>query len=264
VVNAKVTGLQKPSNTTPPAIAGGAKARKKLACSTGTWTNNPTAYAYKWSRDGTPIDGATGPTYNVARIDEGLTLTCTVTASDAGGSGRPATSKGVLIKVPPVAGCPAATGRLGGETLGLVTLGVTRAQARQAYRRSSDRGKRFEDFFCLTPIGVRVGYASTELLQALPRGERNQLRGRVIFASTASAVYSLRGIRPGATLAAAAAALGAGAPFHIGLNFWYMAPVGRSTVVLKVRRNIVEEIGIADKRLTTGRTAQLTFIKSFS
>jgi hypothetical protein len=41
-------------------------------------------------------------------------------------------------------------------------------------------------------------------------------------------------------------------------------PNGSSTAVLKVRRGIVEEIGIGTKSLTKGRKAQSTFLKSFT
>ena len=82
-------------------------------------------------------------------------------------------------QVTTIRGCPLATGRLSGQTLGLVKLGMTRAQARHAYTHSSDRGKRYEDFFCLTPIGVRVGYASPALLKTLPASERKRFEGRV-------------------------------------------------------------------------------------
>ncbi len=161
-------------------------------------------------------------------------------------------------------GCPPATGRLHRRTLGLVTLGMTRAQARRAYKYNSDRGNRYEDFFCLTPIGVRVGYASPKLLKTLPPGERTHVRGRVVWASTANRFYSLRGVRPGARLAVAARRLRVGRGFHVGLNWWYFAPGPSSTALLKVRHGIVQEIGIADKTVTGTRRAQLAFIKSFS
>ena len=87
---------------------------------------------------------------------------------------------------------------------------------------------------------------------------------RVIWASTSSGYYSVRGIRPGATVAAAGAHLELAGPFHVGLNYWYPAPNGSSTAVLKVRRGIIEEIGIGDKRLTVGHRAEINFPKSFS
>jgi hypothetical protein len=164
----------------------------------------------------------------------------------------------------PRRGCPRATGRLSGTTLGLVRLGFTRARARRAYAHSSDRGRRYEDFFCLTPTGVRVGYASSKLLALLSRHERARVRGRVVWASTASGFYSLRGIRPGASIAAARNVLRPGAPFHVGVNVWYFAPNGSSTALLKVRHGIVEEIGIADGALTGRRAAERAFVNSFS
>ena len=141
---------------------------------------------------------------------------------------------------------------------------MTRAQARRAYTKSSDRGKRYEDFFCLTPIGVRVGYASSALLKTLSRAQRRQFAGRVVWASTSDALYKLRGVGPGATLAAARKHHKLTGPFHVGLNVWYLTPNGSSTGVLKVRHGIVEEIGIAVKSLTKGHKAQVVFLKSFS
>ena len=41
-----------PSNELAPAITGTPTAGKKLACSTGSWTNDPTSYAYQWYRNG--------------------------------------------------------------------------------------------------------------------------------------------------------------------------------------------------------------------
>jgi len=256
--------LSPPTSTAAPMISGTAKAGKTLSCSTGAWTGSPTAFFYQWQRDGTPIAGATDRTYKVQTSDEGLTLTCTVKAFNGGGFGSPSTSKGVSVPVPFVARCPRATGRLSGRTLGLVKLGMTRAQARREYVHSSNRGTRFKDFFCLTPIGVRVGYASPTLLDTLGSAERKLLQGRVVWASTSNALYVVHGVRPGATIAAAGKHLRLAGPFHIGLNYWYLAPDSDSTAVLKVRHGIVEEIGIGDKQITQGHKAQLAFLKSFS
>ncbi len=254
----------KPVNTGLPVISGTAKAGKSLSCSKGSWTQTPTSFAYGWGLSGTPIQGASKSTYTVQKIDEGLTLTCNVTASNSIGKSSPATSKGVKVPVPHVQKCPGATGKLDGTTLGLVKLGMTRKQARSKYKHSSDRGKKYEDFFCLTPIGVRVGYASPKLLDTLPKAKRGKFKNRVIWASTSSAFYTLKGVRAGATIKAASRKLKTGKPFHIGKNIWYLASNGSSTAVLKVRQGIVEEIGIGDKALTTGHKAQRNFLNSFS
>ena len=253
-----------PVDKTQPVISGTARAHSVLRCSTGTWSNGPTRFAYQWSRDRTPIEGATDATYTVQSSDEQLTLTCAVTAFNAAGQGATAISRGVTVPVPRVRGCPAATGTLSGQTLGLARLGMTREQARHSYTHSTDRGKHYEDFFCLTPIGVRVGYASPALLDTLPRSDRRQLADRVVWASTSSGYYDIQGVRPGATVTAAGRLLKLSARFQIGLNTWYLAPNGASTGVLKVRHGLVEEIGIADRQLTIGHRAQRTFLKSFS
>lgn len=261
---ASVTVLAPPQSTGSPVITGSAGAGRALACSSGRWTNSPTSYRYQWNRNGTAIAGATGSTYKVQAIDEGSTLSCTTTAVNVAGPGASVTSAGVSVPVPVVARCPRATGRLSGETLGLVRLGQTRKQARHAYTRSSNRGRHYVDFFCLTPIGVRVGYASPALLATVSGSERAALRGRVIWISTSSPHYAVAGIRPGATVAAAAKKLKLGRVFHIGINDWYLAPAGSDTAILKARHGIVEEIGIAAKALTRGRSAQRTFLTSFS
>jgi hypothetical protein len=163
----------------------------------------------------------------------------------------------------PPTGCPRATGKLRGRALGLVRLGMTRAQARHAYRDSSTRGKKYQEFFCLTPHGIRVWYASPTLLKHLPSARRKPLQRRVVWVSTSNTFYSSHTVRPGASLATAAKHLKLTGPFHVGLNYWYVAPNGTSTAVLKVRHGTVEEIGIADKSLTKTRKATLAFLTSF-
>jgi hypothetical protein len=163
----------------------------------------------------------------------------------------------------PAAACPLATGKLNGNTLGLVRLGMTRARVRRAYTRSSDHRGRYQDFFCLIPMGVRVGYPSPKLLRTLPRGKRKAFRGRVSWASTSNVYYAEHGVRVGMKIKAARRLLKLEKPFHIGLNYWYLAPNGKSTAVLEVRRGIVEEIGIADRQFTRTRAADRVFLKSF-
>lgn len=251
-----------PANTSGPAISGTPKPGTTLRCDLGTWTNSPTSYAVQWYRNGTLLAGATSATYRVGTLDDGATLVCVVTAANAGGSAS-ATSRRVKVPLPFVPRCPGATGRMTGSTIGQIALGMTRARARFLYRHHSDHGQRYLDFFCLTPIGVRVGYASPKLLDALPKRERNSFRNRVVWASTSDPYYSLAGIRAGESIAAASRALGTEPPFHIGLNYWYLARKARYTAVLKVRGGVVQELGIAASALTSTRRTQAELMHSF-
>jgi hypothetical protein len=252
-----------PVNTQPPSIAGTTKIGHRLSCLRGSWVNAPTRYSDQWNAYITPIDRATGPTYTVEKRDEGLTLTCTVKASNNAGSGT-ATSLGAPIPVPAAAPCPRAKGGASGQSLGLVTLGMTRAQARKAYTHWFTRGRSYEDFFCLTPVGVRVGYASAKLLAELSAGQQRLVNGRVVWISSASPSFSLRGVRARASVRFASRRFKLAAPFPLGLNDWYLARDGPVTAVLKARDGVVQEIGIANKPLTSGRAAERRFLSSFS
>ena len=245
-----------PTEIGPPTISGSGEPGSTLTCSQGTWSGSPTGFSFQWYRDGTPIAGATSSTYTVQTSDEGLTITCAVTAANAKGSAAATSSSRIAVAVKTRKGCPAATGGLSGTRLGLVKLGMTRAAARQAYKRSSNRGKRYEEFFCLSPIGVRVGYGS----RSLSRRQRN----RVIWASTSSAYYAVDGIRVGATIVAAGRALKLTRPFKVGANTWYLGPNGASNAIFKVRHGLIEEIGIADRSLTRNTKADRIFLRSFS
>jgi hypothetical protein len=252
----------KPASTAVPTITGSARTGKTLTCGQGRWTNDPTGYTYQWYDDGSPLAGATDATYKVTTLEEGTTLTCVVTATNAGGSAS-ATSKGVKIPIPFVPKCPGATGRLSGGTLGLIVLDASRSREHYLYRHHSDRGKRYEDFFCLTPIGVRVGYGSPKLLKILSKTLRKQLLNRVVWASTSNPHYSIGGVRPGESIVTASAALHPLPVIHIGLNHWYLAVQKRSTAVLKVRGGVVEEIGIATNRLTKTAKDRSVLMHSF-
>src|SRR5207248_256507 len=85
-----------PANTALPTISGTAQQGQTLTSSTGTWTGNPTSYAYQWRRCDSggascvDIAGSTASTYVVAQADVGGTLRVVVTATNAAGS-TPAT-----------------------------------------------------------------------------------------------------------------------------------------------------------------------------
>jgi hypothetical protein len=119
------------------------------------------------------------------------------------------------------------------------------------------------DFFCLSPIGIRAGYPSAALLRTLPRSERRRLQGHIVLLLTANRRYALRGVRPGARVARVSRKVKLSRAYKIGLNTWYLAPNGSSRGIVKVRHGIIQEVGIADKRLMTNQPSTLRFLELF-
>ena len=159
--------------------------------------------------------------------------------------------------------CQSSSGRLAGITLGPVRLGMTRHRVRGLFSRVRTGGRRYMDFFCSAPVRIRVGYASPGVLHGLSRGQRRRTLGRVVLALTANPHYSLRGVRPGTQLRKVARRLRVGKGFQIGMNWWYLVANGRSRGLFKVHGGVIQEIGIADARLTRTRRTARTFLASF-
>ena len=89
-----------PVNTAPPQIAGPPIPGARLTCVPGTWTG-ASSFAYEWLRDG--ADRAAGVTYRPSVADVGHTLSCVVTASNADGSTRAAsTALRIIRDAPPL------------------------------------------------------------------------------------------------------------------------------------------------------------------
>lgn len=91
--------ISAPANTSLPQITGSATQGNTVNCTQGSWTNSPTSYAVRWKLDGTNITGATSSSYTITAADVGHSLTCTVTASNGGGSAS-ATSAAVTPSTP--------------------------------------------------------------------------------------------------------------------------------------------------------------------
>ena len=91
-----------PRNTSRPSVTGDTTVGQELTADNGTWTNNPTSYAYQWRRcDTSPfqcldVNGATGKTYGVREADIGFRMDVVVTASNAKGNG---TARSLLTAV---------------------------------------------------------------------------------------------------------------------------------------------------------------------
>ena len=74
-----------PTNTAPPSIPPSAEPGDTLTCDPGAWSGAQTL-TYQWLREGTPIAGATSPTYSVVAADLGKSIVCRVTATNSGGT----------------------------------------------------------------------------------------------------------------------------------------------------------------------------------
>jgi hypothetical protein len=81
-----------PLSTKAPELTGTPALGETLSCSQGSWENSPTSYAYKWLRDGGAISGQMGSTYKVEEADQGHSISCEVTASNAAGSASKASN----------------------------------------------------------------------------------------------------------------------------------------------------------------------------
>jgi hypothetical protein len=141
---------------------------------------------------------------------------------------------------------------------------MTRRRARRAFSHSATHGRHNMDFFCLTPIGIRVAYPSAPVLRALSRSARRRDRGKVVLALTANRYYALHGVRPGAGLARVSRRLRLGRPFHIGKNFWYVGKMGAPRAIVKVRHGEVQEVGILDKSVSSDREAERRLLNSLT
>jgi hypothetical protein len=97
-----------PHNTAAPAITGTALVGDMLTCSNGSWTGEgmlsvrsgwplSTPFGYQWLREGSAFSGATSASYVVQSADEGHSLACEVTATNAAGHEA---SKSSSVKVP--------------------------------------------------------------------------------------------------------------------------------------------------------------------
>jgi hypothetical protein len=179
---------------------------------------------------------------HIRRVKVTLTLSNHLT-------GRPTVNsvQTLYLLIPPLsaADCAAPTGQLSATTLGVVSLGATRARTHR-----------------MLPRFAVYSYHTARLLGTSPAAKRTAT-GTVVLALTANPFYTLRGVRPGARLASAARRLKLSQPVHWGLNDWYVVPGATSNGLLKVRNGVVREVGFVNKPLTHGRAAQLSLLRHF-
>jgi hypothetical protein len=104
-VVAPATSSAAPKNTTPPTISGTPKVGQTMTADPGSWSGNPTSFAYQWQRCDADVAacsnlvGATSKTYLVPPADLGYRLRVVVTAHNAKGTAA-ATSAITTVVVP--------------------------------------------------------------------------------------------------------------------------------------------------------------------
>jgi hypothetical protein len=95
--------LKSPTGAGVPALTRDAKAKSKLTCSQGSWGADfpgsfvyqaPRTFAYQWTRNGTPVAGATASAFTATSVGS---YACVVTAANQAGAGAQ-TSAAVAVK----------------------------------------------------------------------------------------------------------------------------------------------------------------------
>jgi WD40 repeat protein len=100
-----VVTLPPPVNLTPPVISGRAQQGSTLTASAGSWSHEPTSYAYRWKRCDSQglncvfISGASFPTYTLGAADVGATIRVRVIAYNVAGHSAPAVSAPTAVVV---------------------------------------------------------------------------------------------------------------------------------------------------------------------
>jgi hypothetical protein len=94
--NSVTIPAEAPANIKRPVIGGQQEVGHTLTCQPGTWSGTePIVYEYKWLKKGSSV--GVGAQFQVVREDEGQSLTCEVTASNA--TGIPATASSEPVKI---------------------------------------------------------------------------------------------------------------------------------------------------------------------
>jgi hypothetical protein len=87
-----VASAAPPVNTAPPTITGTPTVGQTLTAENGTWSNNPTSFAYQWRRCNgggnacVSVANGTQKTYTLVGADAGRTIRIQVTATNSDGS----------------------------------------------------------------------------------------------------------------------------------------------------------------------------------
>ena len=144
-----------PRNTARPTITGSPTVGESLTANDGTWTNNPTGFAYQWQRCDIDaivcgnVPGATGKTYGVRAADVGFRVRVEVTARNASGTGT-ATSAATGIVQPRT---PVTNTR---PTLSIISIRFTGARVYARVRICDDQPRNLRILVTETKRNVRA------------------------------------------------------------------------------------------------------------
>ncbi|HEX3055556.1 MAG TPA: hypothetical protein VHP82_05390 [Gaiellaceae bacterium] len=139
-VVAPLSSSAAPKNTAPPTISGTPKVGQALTASPGSWSGNPTSFAYEWQDCNvdaavcTNIAGATGTTYGVRLSDLGFRLRVVVTAKNDKGSATATSAPTAVVT-------PTTLPRNGRPTLKIISVQFTGQTVYARFRTCDDSFK---------------------------------------------------------------------------------------------------------------------------
>jgi hypothetical protein len=147
-----ITTYSVPSNTAAPAIGGATYVGQALSCSTGTWTGNPASfsYSYQWKRAGSTNIGTNSSSYTLVSADLGNAISCTVTATNSGGS--TSANSNSTASVTTTAGAP---------TIGTATVTGTDSATVSYTAPASNGGNTITSYVAVSSPGNITGTLST-------------------------------------------------------------------------------------------------------
>ena len=151
------------------------------------------------------------------------------------------------------AGCLTTRGKLHGKSLGGAKLGRSQKAQRRKFQGLRLKTRKGLDRYCAAGGGsFQVGYPTKRLLRTLKRNVRRKLKKRVVIVVTSSKHFSLKGLRRGDSRKKARRRLPGARRLRVGNKRWLVVPGRRVTLLVRIHAGKVQEIGIADGRLSNG------------
>jgi hypothetical protein len=143
------------TNTARPTITGDPRVGQELAANEGTWTGNPTSFAFQWQRCDVDsftcgdVIGATGRTYGVRLADLGFRLRVDVNARKDGRSGTATSALTAVVQ-------PTVTITNKRPTISIISVRFTGARVYARFRICDDAPRNLAILVTETRPGVRL------------------------------------------------------------------------------------------------------------